>query len=691
MRRAAAAPLLRTLLGLSVTLSGCAGDDTGTSATGATGSGSTTNASASTAATAPTTEASSAATTSSPTDPTGTASETGTGSTSATETEGSTSTTGVQPPDPVAGYADLHLHMMAEEAFGGGWLAGEHTGALEIAVASCDGGFPGDHARLRSNLSDLLDLCKEQPLQVDLSTLASLVPFLNIILFLGGTPASEFLGDIEGTVGDTGLHQGRKEGAPSFEGWPRWDTIAHQQAWEGWLLQARDDGLRVVVMSAVSFDWLCSALPPGNLKRPQCDEMADVLVQLEMANALAAKHEWLEIALSAAHARQIASEGKLAMILSIEASHIFGDGPWEPQLDQVYDLGVRSFQLVHQLDNRFGGAAPHNTIFQVAQFSLNCHIDNDCGLTTEALTLGFDVDEECRNVKGLTPEGLDLAEEMIKRGMLLDAAHLSERSTEDLYDLSKAHDYYPFYISHGHFREMMTDEKAAEEKTTPAWVIEALRRTGGMFGLRTAHEETNSYTPGGVENSCHGSTRSFAQAYLFGQQGLKVDMGFGTDFNGFIQQTRPRFGDLGSCSASFEAEAACQRRDQLDLGPAPLGTDFDTKGFAHIGLLGDMVEDLEGLGVDTAPLNSSAEQFLRMWERAEGRREGPASDADDIDLRGVVVAPPKEEREDGFPKVCGTPYCPQSLELGDSCSFDDECTSGKCSSGPCGVPKGKCK
>ncbi|MCA9663057.1 MAG: membrane dipeptidase [Myxococcales bacterium] len=623
----------------------------------------------------------------------GGASETGGSTTTTTggESSGASSTTDALPPEPIVGYADLHLHMMAEEAFGGGWLAGEHSGALEVALASCDGGFPGDHARLRSNLAGLLDLCQEQPLQIDLATLASMVPFLNLILFLGGTPASEFLGDIEGTAGDTGLHEKRKEGAPSFEGWPRWDTIAHQQAWEGWLKKAHDDGLRVVVMSAVSFDWLCRALPPGNLDRPECDEMADVLLQLEMANALAAEHDWLEIALSAAHAREIAGAGKLAMVLSIEASHIFGDDPWEPQLEQLHALGVRSFQLVHQLDNRFGGAAPHNAVFQVAQFTLNCHIDQDCGLTTDTLTLGFDVDEECRNTKGLTPEGLDLVDAMVERGMLIDAAHLSERSIEDLYDAAKAHDYYPIYVSHGHFREIMTPDKQAEEKTTPAWVIAALRETGGMFGLRTAHEETNHYGPGGVDNSCHGSSRSFAQAYLFGQQGLKVDVGFGTDFNGFIQQTRPRFGELGACSASFAAEAACQRRDQLDLGPPPVGGDLDTRGFAHVGLLGELVADLDQLGVDTSPLATSAESFIRMWERAEGRRDGPAGAAEDLDVDGVVIAPPKDEREAAYPKVCGTPYCPASLELGDSCSFDDECKSGKCSSGPCGIPKGTCK
>ncbi|HEY0133497.1 MAG TPA: membrane dipeptidase, partial [Nannocystis sp.] len=489
-----------------------------------------------------------------------------------------------EPPPPIEGYADLHLHMMAEAAFGGGWFHGNAMGAEDIALAMCDGGFPGDHARARSDLTEQFTLCNDQSLPIDLATLAGQIPVLNALLFLGGIPASELLGKIEGTDGDTGLQQNRKNGLPDFSGWPRWDTIAHQQSWEGWLKQAHGDGLRVVVMSAVSFDWLCTALPPGNLDRPQCDEMDDVRVQLEMANELDAANDWLEIALSAGHARKIASEGKLAMILSIEASSIFGDGDWLAQLDEVYALGVRTLQIVHQFDNRFGGAAPHNTIFHVAQFTRNCHVDSDCGLTTPALTLGFDVDAECKNVQGLTDEGAALVDEMMDRGMLIDAAHTSERTFSDIYALAEANTYYPLYMSHGHFREIMTPPKQREEKTTPVWIVEALRKTGGVFGLRTAHEEVNAYPASSVANDCHGSTRSLAQAYAFGQLGLKVDIALGSDFNGFIQQTRPRFGDNAACSASFADEATCQKALQELHGPPPLGSALDTQGFAHIGL-----------------------------------------------------------------------------------------------------------
>lgn len=614
----------------------------------------------------------------------GTSDEAGTETTTDTTTD--TTETGDDPPPPLEGYADLHLHMFAEEAFGGGWFHGQAEGPAEVALALCDGGEPGDHGRLRDDLDALFDGC--DPSQV--SELASEVDLLQAILVLGGVGVSEFISNIPGSEGDTGNHADRLGGWPELDGWPRWDAIAHQQAWEGWLKDAYDSGLRVTVMSAVSFDWLCRAIPPENLARPQCDEMDDVRVQLQRANEFDAANDWVEIALTAEDARRIVSEGKLAMVLSIEASHIFGEGDWRAQLDEVYDLGVRTLQIVHQLDNRFGGAAPHNTIFQLAQFGENCHVDTDCALTSPELTLGFDVDANCRNVLGLTDEGRELIEEMIARNMLIDAAHMSEQLTKDIHDVAVEHDYYPIYLSHAHLREIMRPDKAKEEKTTPAWIVQMVRETGGMIGLRTAHEEVNTYDASPVANTCHGSSRSFAQAYDYGRLGLRVPIGLGSDLNGFIQQTRPRFGD-SACSASFAEEAACQARDERNEGLA-IGTELDEWGLGHLGLLDDLISDLEQLGSDVEPLRQSANDFVLMWERASGARSGPAADASDIDTSGITILPSHFERLSALPTECDDPYCPGAFVSGQACRFDAECESGVCAgAGDCGSPKGVCE
>lgn len=619
--------------------------------------------------------------------PTGTPSGTPTGTPSGTPTGTPSGTPTPTPTEPqqqpgVKGFAELHHHMFAEEAFGGGWFHGSAVGEL----TRCDGGAPeSDHARVRMDLSELLKLCPNSG-GVDLSTNPLLAAFFGI----GGTVGSEFIGKIEGTQGDTGLHLGRREVRTE---WPRWDTIAHQQAWEGWLKQAHAGGLSLVTVSLVSNGFLCKALPYQNLKRP-CDEMADVEAQLQMARDFDARTDWVEIALSPQHARDIINSGKLAMVLSIETSRLFGTKDWRTELERFYALGVRALQPVHQLDNRFGGAALHNALFQAAQFLENCHIDFDCGVTTNSFTLGFDVYKDaagnCRNTKGLTEEGKALVQAMMAKGMLIDMAHLSEKSVQDTFALAQANAYYPLYVSHGHFREVMNPKLAENEKTTPAWVVKELRQTGGMFGLRTAHDETRTYTKAGIANNCHGSTRSLAQAYEFGRQGLKVPIAFGADFNGFIQQTRPRFGSHGACSATFQAEADEQEHQQRLSGPPRLGTDFDEYGLAHVGLLPDVLKDLKQLGAGTAGLENSAESFLRMWARATGPRTGMADAAGDIDTTGVAAYEDPSVREANYPTQCGKAYAPDSRELNQGCRFDAECISGQCTSVLCSTFDGRC-
>jgi hypothetical protein len=236
----------------------------------------------------------------------------------------------------------------------------------------------------------------------------------------------------------------------------------------------------------------------------------------------------------------------------------------------------------------------------------------------------------------------------------------------------------------------MNPKLAEDEKTTPAWVVRYLRQTGGMFGLRTAHDETRAYTKSGIANNCHGSTRSVAQAYEFGRQGLKVPMAFGADLNGFIQQTRPRFGSHGACSATFQAEADDQARQQEVYGPGRLGTDFDQYGLAHVGLLPDLLKDLGRLGANTAGLSGSSETFLRMWERGLSPRVGMADPASDIDTSGVAAYEDKAVREARYPTVCGAAYAPDSKVLNQGCRFDAECISDQCTSVLCSTFDGRC-
>ena len=494
----------------------------------------------------------------------------------------------------VRGFADLHIHQMAEYAYAGAWFHGTHQGEEASALKACSGGslFGGDHGR---------------------TILTGIV--------------NENLGKLPGTQGDTGLHKHKKQGYPDYTGWPRWDTIAHQQVWEGHLKQAHESGLSLYIMSAVDYQQLCDVMPKKN-KKPglSCDEMLSVDKQLEVLMDLAATRDWLEIATTPEQARQIIDEGKLAAIMGLEVSHLFGEQDWQQSLDYYYHKGVRSIQLVHQSDNRFGGAAPHHFIFKLFQFLEDL---GDYPLDE----LGFELDSNGKNIKGLTDDGKDMVRAMISKHMMIDIAHMSERSVADSYAIAKSFNYYPLMLSHGHFRAIMMDEKQKEEKTTPDDIITMIRETGGIFGLRTGAEQVKTYSDSVVENDCDGSVKSFAQAYEYGAKALKVNLAFASDMNGFIQQLRPRFGNSDeTCGASGDPETV---REQISKQQNPSGGALDSDGFAHIGLQGEIITELQHLGVDTSALEGSAENFIQMWERNyDVNRSGPL-ETSDLDSGGI--------------------------------------------------------
>ncbi len=627
------------------------------------------------------------------------------------------------------GSADVHHHLFDEDAYGARWRDGKVSAPLH----TCDGngfGLP-PHGRVATLLPVLGDLagCPSA-----LATLQS-APGALAALFMasGAGPAafSELMGKIEGSGGDTGFHTKRR--VPG-SGWPRWDALVHQRGQRNTLLKAHQDGLQLIVVATGGFAPFCELLPP--LSPYGCDEMDDVDRQIALAHQFAsANASWVQIALGPQDAMNIINSGKLALVIAIETTDLFNTlfaDPTTPPdaaaiaavVQKYYDppYDVRSVQLAHETDNGFAGAALINPLFEVFQFADNrygpsCGIDTDC---TRA-RLGFDVFEDsdgvCKNALGLRPEGEILVQALIDKGMLIDIAHLPERGMLRAYQIAKQNVYYPLFHSHTKFRELEpayggTNHNVIEH-SVPAWVAQKIRRSGGLVGLRIGYLEEHDYTPAGVANTCAGSSRSLAQAYEFGRQGLKVPMAMGSDLNAFTQNTRPRFIDRslpgkprqnpnGACSAGFRAEGICQAKAQTNK----LGTAYDRLGLADTGQEVDVLRDLEHVGLSTAavaPLrHGSAETFIRMWLRANDLpqpRNGPADLANDVDISGIAPYRPKGLRELDYPQVScfgglvKPRYCPNSEQMGDPCRFDGECAAPLICGGfqPfCGLPEGTC-
>ncbi|MEJ7596670.1 MAG: membrane dipeptidase [Kofleriaceae bacterium] len=580
---------------------------------------------------------------------------------------------------PVQGFAELHSHLMGEHAFGGGWFSGTVEGPIDKAVERCSGNWTG--------------------------LLPTTLPFHK-----HATSLFPILGELIGA--DTGLHLGRRRGYDTrrckyflgikipgtcprqhFEGWPSWDGVGHQQMWQGWLQQAHAGGMRVMVASLVESSFLCAhtSLPS---RRYGCDEMASVYRQAAAAREFVAHNgSWIGLATSPAEARALVAQGKLALVLAVEVTKLFPDGDFIVQLDNLRAQGVSSIQLVHHADNRFAGAVPIEETVSAANKveTLWGVLMGLAGIPGAGAIIGGlnDVtainDMTCRdangnkghcdgltylNERGLTAEGTTLVNAMMDRGMLVDIAHSSRRTIQDVYQLAKQRNNYPLFYSHAHqWDTITTDEvhgkqepKHKHEKYIRADEIHMITETGGMIGLRTGPENTYQYHGAtSVPNQCQGSTQSFAQSLLYSvDHGLTV--GFGSDFNGMIKNMKPRY--RSECPS-----------DKYFIDQAGGPNEFQGKGLAHVGLLPQLMTDLQKVGV-AAPyldqLNRSAENFLVMWERAVGNTgcdaaagQACGSCGGTVQCNGTcsAVTPPS------YGQACGS--CGGTITCNSTCSIEE--------------------
>lgn len=265
-----------------------------------------------------------------------------------------------------------------------------------------------------------------------------------------------------------------------------------------------------------------------------------------------------------------------------------------------------------------------------------------------------------RNAKGITALGRIAINEMMRLGMVIDIDHMSEKMAGEVLEIARdVPGSYPLTSGHNGFRAMAVINPAAARASEQSRTDNQLARLsalGGMMGVGWGYQpETNrsqspasflgvlqqrgarpvltsSNVPYGQLNRCGGSTRSFAQSYLYGlEKGPPIALG--TDINGLVATPGPRFGDLASLGGNVCVGQANGVKysgippfpfvgNNEPLAPARTGNktwDINFDGVAHYGLLPDFFQDLANVGVssdDMTPLFLSAENFARTWGRA---------------------------------------------------------------------------
>ena len=309
------------------------------------------------------------------------------------------------------------------------------------------------------------------------------------------------------------------------------------------------------------------------------------------------------------------------------------------ELDWLASLGVRQITPIHLTDNAFGGTAIYMRLLDLLNvFVTGRHYDVVDGWNSGVrYRLDFDGDDVVdsaeravvaqgdsltparraanrqtllhqipvfrdlaealahpdvrgghANARGLSEYGLIILEEMMRRGMLIDIDHMSQKGTDTALDLAERHAY-PVLSTHAWYRDLAfsagvefdrqdpgqypTDDvhKVAHEAAKRADQIERIGRLGGMCApLLTQGDvsDPGALLPdlaGKIPRPCAGSSTSWAAAYLYaldkmGGRGVAL----GSDVNGAAGLPGPRFGTFAAHDLRDDRRRLPLRREQID-------------------------------------------------------------------------------------------------------------------------------
>jgi microsomal dipeptidase-like Zn-dependent dipeptidase len=599
---------------------------------------------------------------------------------------------------PVWCYADYHTHPMTHLAFG--------SNDKRHILWGNPGGNYQDYVNDPSLIAKDILYCKPGHGGGYLSE-----AFIN--------NAQLFNDSVGSVIGAFLLPHGRS-GAPQYTDFPSWVMGAHEQMHVTMIRRNYEGGLRLMV-ALVTDNWgaafLTGVAEHGQV--PLVKEQDAVVAQMKgLCAFVKLNSSWMEIAKSSADARRIIGENKLAIVPGVELDQLGSYYPDpEKEVDFLWNLGVRAVTPIHAVDNQVIGSpailnAPYNWLndfiangaeqvrpnkLETPQFfeieADNCRTNHEAPgecvmhrldpfpqlrlvIARPIFTLfrrapGFIVATADsfntgklgqKNKYGLKPKtGPDYIRALRGHGMIVDTAHMSDKSVNDTYAVLAERPGYPAVISHAHFRKEglydpndIADYLASEYDISDS-NLEKVKNAGGVVGTflhqpRINPDSIDVDIRGRITDDCGNSSKGFAFAFHYAEQKVPGRIGMATDMT-LIPVVSPRFGEQacegykavrhGQVEHARHPERyhpgdqkdpvwyvgipLIQQTNQQDpLKPYVMDErpyfDFNRDGLAHFGLVPDMLQDLKNVDMpkqDLQALFGSAEAYLEMWERVE--------------------------------------------------------------------------
>ena len=470
------------------------------------------------------------------------------------------------------------------------------------------------------------------------------------------------LGIVESVTSGHGEFAHATQGWPDFAFWPRNNSLQHHQSYYRWIERAHLSGLKILINHFTGNEVLCQLNPQ---KQNACDFEENWRLQAqrvhEMQDYIDAQHGgpgqgWFRIVDTPAAARAVIAEGKMAVILGIEISKIFNCGEFLDQpecsidemterLDAAYRAGVRHIFPIHKFDNAFGGVVPDEgfgigTVLYAGNLGETGHAlefeecpesfvsdsagDEDAvnplGIVDQLLfQLEYVGDQLAQsplplpplvpaseqglcNVRGLTELGHTFIDELMKRRMIIEVDHSSRKVIDRIFELAEVNGYPGLTSSHDWLNsEELLDRLVANNGTISRF---ASSREGWVDRLNKIDQRPTSQLVAGLPTT-----------------------GMASDVNG-IASLPGNSGDAQTPLYPFLSVDGRVEFDEQVTGDHVFNL-YEGRGVAHYGLYPDQIADMQRYTeersraeIDRAlrQLFSSAEAYLRLWERTEAWR-----------------------------------------------------------------------
>lgn len=354
-------------------------------------------------------------------------------------------------------------------------------------------------------------------------------------------------------------------------------------------------GARIIVTGALNKE---------GIRNPQ-KARKHILAQMDSVNQFAMRNaDKFVVAKSPQEVRNlIDSTDKTIIIHSVEGSRRLVNSKEDAEF--WADQGVAFMTLIHLRDTELGSSAIRP------------------GLITNLINLKGALRSKKKR-GGLTDLGKQTILWLANSGIMIDITHMSDQSRTDALDFMEEYKIPPI-STHDLYRPIQNNPRGIGEEE-----ILRIYQSKGFVSLPISgislepHKSFPKYEAmfDTLSCHCHGSIDSYQFTYeelkkhiesnaakisgneeisfndLTEEEKVAYSIGFQSDFNGWLNHSRPKYGKKGC----YELEAGKEYEA------------IETEGMAHPGHLESQWNYLENQGVDLEPIKRNSERFIQLWE-----------------------------------------------------------------------------